>query len=35
MRAFTFEEILRLGNVAPYDSFAIWLHANRDRVGKA
>lgn len=35
MRAFTFEEVLRLDHVAPYDSFAIWLHANRDRVGKA
>ena len=33
MKAFTFEEIEALPNVAPYDNFAIWLHANQEWLG--
>ena len=33
MRDFTVEELLALNNVTPYDSYAIWLRANRGRIG--
>ena len=32
MRAFTFEEFQTLDKVTPYDGFAVWLHANRERI---
>ena len=31
MRLFAVNELFELSNVAPYDSFAIWLHLARDR----
>lgn len=32
MRAFDAEDLLRNHRVAPYDSFAVWLHAARHRI---
>ena len=33
MRAFDAHSLLRLPNVAPYDRFALWMHASRARLG--
>lgn len=31
MQTFTAAELFTLSNVAPYDSFALWLHFARNR----